>query len=149
MKDTRRWRWRNVPVPEVHSAIIVVGLVLNVLWPWPITSTVIVRWVGGSLVVLGVVLAAWATWTAGRVDLEHPEQLVTSGPYAVSRHPMYVAWTLIYLGVALVLKTWWFLVLLSIVGVLIDREARREETSLEEAFGEAYRTYRHRVRRYF
>jgi protein-S-isoprenylcysteine O-methyltransferase Ste14 len=61
---------------------------------------------------------------------------------------MYVAWTLIYLGVALVLNTMWLLVLLPLLVVFIHREARREEIRLEEAFGEAYRTYRHRVRRY-
>jgi protein-S-isoprenylcysteine O-methyltransferase Ste14 len=61
---------------------------------------------------------------------------------------MYVAWTMIYLGVALVLNTLWLLVLLPLLAVLIHREARREESRLEDAFGEVYRTYRRRVRRY-
>jgi protein-S-isoprenylcysteine O-methyltransferase Ste14 len=124
------------------------GVVLNVLRPRRITSERSLRRLGGPLIILGAVLAGWATWTAGRVNLERPEKLVTRGPYAISRHPMYVAWTLIYVGLALVLNTLWLLILLPPLTVLIHREARREENRLEEAFGEVYRTYRRRVRPY-
>ena len=142
------WRWRNVPLPEIHLFLIGVGAILNLRWPRRVTSTRRVRLLGGPLIIAGAVAAAWATRTAGQVDLEHPERLITGGPYAVSRHPMYVAWTLIYLGVALVLNTMWLFVLLPILGLLTHREARREEKRLEDAFGLAYRTYRRRVRRY-
>ena len=71
------------------------GIVLNAFWSRRITSTRGVRPLGGSLIIVGAVVAAWATRTAGPVDLERPARLVTRGPYAVSRHPMYVAWTLI------------------------------------------------------
>lgn len=148
MERNRRWRWDNVPVPEIHLSLMAVGAILNHLWPRRITSASSVRRFGGPLVILGALLVAWATWTAGRVNLEHPERLVTSGPYEVSRHPMYVAWTLIYSGVALLLNTLWLLILLPLLAVLIHREARREENRLEEAFGEVYRTYRSRVRQY-
>jgi protein-S-isoprenylcysteine O-methyltransferase Ste14 len=125
-----------------------VGVILNARWPRRVTSTGLVRLLGGPLIISGAVLAGWATWAAGRVDLECPERIVAHGPYAVSRHPMYVAWTLIYLGVALVLNMSWLLVLLPLLGLLVHREARREESRLEDAFGEAYRTYRRRVRQY-
>jgi len=123
-------------------------MILNFLWPRRVPSTRLARLLGGPFIIVGAVLAAWATRTAGRVDLVRPERLVTRGPYAASRHPMYVAWTLIYVGVALVLNTLWLLVLLPLLGLLVHREARREESRLEVAFGEAYRTYRRRVRRY-
>jgi protein-S-isoprenylcysteine O-methyltransferase Ste14 len=61
---------------------------------------------------------------------------------------MYVAWTLIYLGVSLTLNTVWLLSLLPLLAVLIHREVKREEHWLVEAFGDEYRTYRRRVRRY-
>jgi protein-S-isoprenylcysteine O-methyltransferase Ste14 len=61
---------------------------------------------------------------------------------------MYVAWTLIYLGVSLTLNTVWLLSLLPLLAVLIHREVKREEHRLVEAFGDEYRTYRRRVRRY-
>jgi protein-S-isoprenylcysteine O-methyltransferase Ste14 len=144
----RGWQWRNVPLPEIHLFLIGVGAILNLRWPRRVASAWRVRLLGGPLIIAGAVLAAWATRTAGQVDLERPDRLVTGGPYAVSRHPMYVAWTLIYLGVALMLNVFWLLILLPLLGLLTHREARREEKRLEDAFGQAYRTYRRRVRRY-
>jgi len=148
VEGSRRWRWRNVPIPESHLVLMAAGFVLNAFWSRRITSTRGVRPFGGSLIIVGAVVAAWATRAAGPVDLERPARLVTRGPYAVSRHPMYVAWTLIYVGVALVFNVLWLLVLLPLLGLLVHREARREESRLEDAFGDAYRTYRRRVRRY-
>lgn len=148
MAGTRRWRWRNVPLPEAHLALVAAGVILGLRWPRRITSARSVRLLGGPLIVVGVAWAAWATRTAGRVDLERPERLVTRGPYAISRHPMYVAWTLIYLGVSLTLNTVWLLSLLPLLAVLTHREVKREEQRLVESFGGEYRTYRRRVRRY-
>jgi protein-S-isoprenylcysteine O-methyltransferase Ste14 len=85
---------------------------------------------------------------AGRVDLERPNQLVDRGPYALSRNPMYVAWTLGYVAVALVAGTAWPLVLLPVVLVMTQVVVLREERSLERRFGDAYRSYRTSVRRY-
>lgn len=148
MAEKRRWRWRNIPVPEVHLSLLAVGIICNVLWPRRVSSAKSLRLAGGLLVVAGMVWAAWATRSAGQVDLERPERLVTRGPYAISRHPMYVAWTLIYLGVALVVNTAWLLILLPALAVFIHHEAQREEQRLLEAFGDEYRWYRRRVRAY-
>jgi protein-S-isoprenylcysteine O-methyltransferase Ste14 len=85
---------------------------------------------------------------AAGVDLERPDQLVDSGPYAHSRNPMYVAWTLGYLGVALVAGAAWPLLLLPVVLVVTQIAVLREERSLERRFGDAYRSYKASVRRY-
>lgn len=80
--------------------------------------------------------------------MARPDRVVTDGPYAMSRHPMYVAWTAIYLGVALVARTAWLLLLTPLLVVLIRREIAREEERLAEIFGPAYVAYQARVRRY-
>jgi protein-S-isoprenylcysteine O-methyltransferase Ste14 len=85
---------------------------------------------------------------AAGLDLERPNRLVDSGPYVFSRNPMYVAWTLGYVGVALVAGTAWPLLLLPVVLVVTQVVVRREERSLERQFGDAYRTYKASVRRY-
>lgn len=61
---------------------------------------------------------------------------------------MYVAWTLIYLGISLTLNTVWPLILLPLLAVLIHREVEHEEERLVEAFEDEYLTYRRRVRTY-
>lgn len=148
MAGTHRWRWRNIPLPEVHLSLLVAGVILGLLWPRRITSARSVRLIGVPVIVVGVVGAVWATRTAGPVDLERPERLVATGPYAISRHPMYVAWTLIYLGVSLTLNAAWLLILLPLLAMLIHREIKREENRLVETFGDQYLAYRRRVRSY-
>lgn len=147
MRD-REWQWKNVPVPEVHVAFLLVGTVLSLLRPRRIGSNRSRYLFGFPLVAVGLTLAAWATRSAGATDLERPELIVTSGPYAHSRHPMYVAWTLLYAGVAAVFNAAWLWSFLPLILVLVHREAQREEARLVSAFGTTYETYRAEVRRY-
>jgi protein-S-isoprenylcysteine O-methyltransferase Ste14 len=146
---TPAWRWGNIPIPEAHLVGLGTGILLQVLTPrslpWP-------AWIGPEagwpLLLAGMWLGAWAVRAAARVDLERPNQLVDSGPYAFSRNPMYVAWTLGYAGVALVTGTAWPLLLLPVVLVVTHLVVLREELSLERRFGDAYRSYKASVRRY-
>ena len=85
---------------------------------------------------------------AAGIDLERPNQLIDNGPYALSRNPMYVAWTVGYVGVAMVAGTAWPLLLLPVVVVATQVVVVREERSLERRFGAVYRNYRSSVRRY-
>jgi protein-S-isoprenylcysteine O-methyltransferase Ste14 len=61
---------------------------------------------------------------------------------------MYVAWTLGYVGVALVAGTAWSLLLLPAVLAVTQMVVLGEERSLERRFGDSYRSYRASVRRY-
>jgi protein-S-isoprenylcysteine O-methyltransferase Ste14 len=61
---------------------------------------------------------------------------------------MYVGWTMVYLGVALMAGSRWLLTLLPAVLAYTHRTVLREERSLETRFGRDYRQYRERVRRY-
>ena len=136
-------------MPEAHLVLIAIGVVLNVLWPLGINSDATWgRWSAVILMVVGVVLVWWATVAAGRVTMADPDRLVTTGPYGMSRHPMYVAWTLIYLGLVLLLDSAWLLILTPILVVVVHWEAGREERRLVEAFGSDYEEYRSRDRRY-
>jgi protein-S-isoprenylcysteine O-methyltransferase Ste14 len=84
-----------------------------------------------------------------RVELDwSPKLLMTRGPYAVSRHPMYLAelalwlgWTVLYGSVVVFVG---FLLLCLVTGVL----AQREERALEAKFGDTYREYKTRVPRW-
>lgn len=103
---------------------------------------------GAILLFSGTAIGAWATWAAGTTDLEDPSRLVTKGPYAMSRNPMYVSWSLTYVGCALLFGTRWPLILLPGVTAAIHREVLREELRLEERFGVDYKNYAREVRRY-
>ena len=61
---------------------------------------------------------------------------------------MYVGWTMLYLGLALVVGSGWMLVLFPLLASWIHRETGREEERMIEEFGSAYERYRERARRY-
>ncbi len=142
------WRWHNVPVPEPHTTGLLASLLLHTFWPRQLALRSASRAGGAMLLTAGAAVAAWATAATGTSDLEPPERLVIDGPYVYSRNPMYVGWTLAYVGVAGLVSSPWPLVLLPGVVVAMHRQVRREERRLADRFGPEYELYANRVRRY-
>jgi protein-S-isoprenylcysteine O-methyltransferase Ste14 len=112
------------------------------------------RWAG---FVLGLAGLAFWTWTQAALGKEWSPQLqvreehhlVTAGPYARIRHPLYTAMFGVVIAFALVSANWIFVVLaaLAIVGVVV--RVPREERMMIEEFGEEYRAYMQRTGRFF
>ncbi len=82
------------------------------------------------------------------MDLEHPEQLVTSGPYAIIRNPMYLGWALLHFGAGSAVGSGWMVTTIPAAEAWIHGEVVREERALGERFGEEFRAYRAAVPRY-
>jgi protein-S-isoprenylcysteine O-methyltransferase Ste14 len=140
--------------PLLYVLALAVGFLVQWLAPRPIISSNAGYWIGGVLLASGVFLAIWGRRVMERagtnVNPTLPSTaLVATGPFLFSRNPLYVALTLIYVGLALLANALWVLVL--IVPVLLIMHygvIRREERYLEARFADAYREYRSRVRRY-
>ena len=146
----RRWRWSNVPIPGFYVLFLLAGVLLQLLGPLTLLPS---AWAGQAigpvLAMGGLTLGAWTVATAGATDISKPGALIVGGPYAWSRNPMYVAWALIHTGVALFFNSIWLAAFLPLAFVLTHFFAvLREEAQLESAFGDEYRRYRQRVRRY-
>lgn len=78
-----------------------------------------------------------------------PDRMVTNGLFAVSRNPMYLGFTVFLLGAALSLGTLSaFLIALAFFVIANFWYIPFEEARMEETFGEAYLTYKDRVRRW-
>jgi protein-S-isoprenylcysteine O-methyltransferase Ste14 len=112
-----------------------------------------VRWL--ALVWMGAALG-WivlsqahmgASWRMGVDDAAHAE-LMTSGPFAVSRHPVYLGIRATMLGQLLVLDTWPALVFWTVSELLVQAQVRFEEKSMSAHHGERYTAYCSRVRRW-
>lgn len=132
---------RNVPIPPAHLLGIAALLAHR-------RRTVRGGVVGWALTAAGGILAARCVRAAGGVDLEAPEEVVTSGPYAVTRNPMYVAWSLAHLGVGLAVGSRWTFATWPVAVGWVHVEVLREERVLAERFGARYRDYRAVVPRY-
>ena len=142
------------PPPLLYGSAFFLVLVFRWFWPMPIFGHAVALWLGLALLVLGVGIAAWGIRTmqaAGtNVNPALPTTaIVASGPFRFSRNPLYLALTLLYLGLTLAFNTWWGIVVLVPVLIIMHRGVvQREERYLEQKFGETYRQYRSKVRRY-
>jgi protein-S-isoprenylcysteine O-methyltransferase Ste14 len=141
----------RVPPPLVFAGAIVAGMFLPDLRPSLLASAA----AGAVLIVLGVALGGWAVGWFRRTgqDLKpwtpSPE-LIFRGPYRFSRNPIYVAMTLLTLGIGGLLARGWIVVLAPLALLIVHFSAvLPEERYLEEKFGEPYRRYKASVRRYF
>jgi protein-S-isoprenylcysteine O-methyltransferase Ste14 len=156
----RRSRWVLIPPPFLLMGTLAVALRLQRAWPrhfFPATARRPLETMGyvamgmAAALVINAALAfvrRRATRTApgatpsprGPVGV-----LIVDGPYRVSRHPMY----LLYLGITFATDMAWPLLLLPLPLWVIDRRIIPfEEQTLAAAFGDAYRVYQDRVRRW-
>jgi protein-S-isoprenylcysteine O-methyltransferase Ste14 len=142
------------PPPIIYIAALLVGIGLNALLPSPDSAGTAVVVVGIALIVAGSLLALTfvsAFRRAGTaVDPYHPsDHLVTSGPYRLSRNPGYLGMALGYAGIVALIPAPWAYLTLVVALIVVDRGViAREERYLERRFGEAYRRYRARTRRW-
>ena len=77
-----------------------------------------------------------------------PERLVTSGPYALTRNPMYMGHLIFMLGLALTFHSWVAALLLAFHLYWFNERAKEDEAQLAGLFGAEYRAYQARVRRW-
>jgi protein-S-isoprenylcysteine O-methyltransferase Ste14 len=140
--------------PILYGGAFIVALVLHCAWPLRILPRPAAFWLALVLLVPALALAAWGRRTMHEAGtnispLKPAVSLVTSGPFRFSRNPLYVALTIIYLGLTMFLNSWWgVVVLVPVVAVLHWGVVRREERYLERKFGDEYQQYRSRVRTY-
>jgi protein-S-isoprenylcysteine O-methyltransferase Ste14 len=144
----------NLPLPAPVVAAMALDLLLARLRPLPLPgSRAVHKAAGAGLLIAGVGFNGWALAerrrrSAGRFELERPEDLVVTGPYAVTRHPMYVGWWLIQLGAGALAGSSWVLVLLPAQLLVEHRFIVAEESALTELFPKSYAAYAERVPRY-
>ena len=144
----------TLPPPLLYAVPLAAGLALHKVRPVRPLPRRLARLLGASLLAAGIGLDLWGIATFRRagnsLDPRNPvRQLMTSGPFAFSRNPLYVSLTLIYAGIASLINTLWPFVLLPAALHLIRHEViAREEEYLERTFGAAYQEYTRRVRRW-
>lgn len=133
---------RSTPRLRLTALLLAAVLLLSAVAEKPLLSgprAELVPWLGFALVVLAVLGRLWASsFIAGRKDRE----LVTVGPYARCRNPLYACSWLAMLGIGLASRSLALTLALALVFAwLYVRAARAEETFLAEVHGEAFRRY--------
>ena len=148
--STRRWR------REIGLRLVVILLIVALLQSRSLRQFLaetqrstghsdMLGWTGVALCLLGFSLAINArrhlgrNWGLPMSRKERPE-LVTSGPYALIRHPIYTGLILAMLGSAIGVTVFWALLLVP-VGTYFIYSARREEAIMLQLFPEQYAAY--------
>lgn len=152
-----RERPSRFPWPPVLLVTSLAGAwLLGEVYPltWPGADDLPAHAVGLSFGIGGIVLLAWAALTLSRHDTtilphEGASHLVTDGPYARFRNPIYLADVMIMFGIAEVTKNFWFAILALHFAVAVTKLAIiPEERHLEAKFGQAWRDYAETTRRW-
>ncbi len=143
-----------LPAPAIFAGAFLIGLALDWLTPRGMLPHG-ARMVGWGLLLVGIAGIGLPALVALRRAGTSPNPrrpttaLVVTGPYRLTRHPLYLSMTIVYAGIALAVNALWAVVLLPVAMVLIDRgPMAREERYMEQKFGDAYRIYKARVRRW-
>lgn len=138
------WAVATMAVGHLVGLSLPPGRVISSEW-WPLGAVAILE---------GIFLNGWARAAFSRRrtpvrPVRGPTALVTRGPFAVSRNPMYLGMVVFLIGIAVLLGTVLpFLVVAAFARLVELRWIRREEELLEATFGDAYRSYRVRVGRW-
>ena len=144
----------NVGVVLVGVALAYVGTIVDSLLGIPALASTLLWRVGLVLIVLGFLIRVWATvhfyeHKMRVISLKPQSQLITSGPYCFSRNPLYLGGNVfIFFGAALLLQSPTAVFATAIHLPLMDLFIRREERQLDRVFGQAWRDYKKRVRRW-
>jgi protein-S-isoprenylcysteine O-methyltransferase Ste14 len=142
------------PPPLIFAIPLIAGIIVGRAYPFQVMPRPLALAIGGVLAVLAIALNIWAVprfSQAGTSMMPYKPTtaIISSGPFAITRNPVYLAMTLLYLGITLLVNTVWPLVLLPFVLFAMQRGViEREERYLERKFGDEYTTYKSGVRRW-
>jgi protein-S-isoprenylcysteine O-methyltransferase Ste14 len=143
--------------PLLFLTALLLGFVSDRLLPLPfaVPEADLVHWmIAGSLILVGLALAAAGirnfSQAATPVPTNEPTRaLVTTGIHGWTRNPIYLGMFLVYGGVGIAARSPWILILTLPLAITIRYGVvAREEAYLERRFGDAYRAYKARVRRW-
>ena len=138
--------------PLIYAAAIGLGLCMQSAWPMQLVPGA--RWFGSAAVVMALGLFLSAVQALRRAGTPVPgdrpsTSIVRSGPYRFSRNPIYLAFSLLQLGIAFWLENGWVLLaLVPAVALMSFVVIPREERYLARRFPSEYPAYRAAVRRW-
>jgi protein-S-isoprenylcysteine O-methyltransferase Ste14 len=155
MDDTTETAGVVVRPPLAWGLAVIAGLALGWLLPMRfLPADVPTGWIGAIVFALALALFVWAVVTVTRAGSNVPTNrptttIVDGGPYRFTRNPIYLGMFLGSIGLAIALNDAWLLVMLVPFWLVIRYGVvAREEAYLERKFGDVYRGYRSRVRRW-
>jgi protein-S-isoprenylcysteine O-methyltransferase Ste14 len=126
----------HIPLPLLYRRFLPVGLASF--------------YTGAAIAVAGLVFAVWArrhlgaNWSRS-VTIKQNHELITTGPYALVRHPIYTGLLTAFLGTAIATTQLRGLIAFALVAIALLYKLRLEEQWMRSQFGDTYASYSRRV----
>ncbi|MFN8411786.1 MAG: isoprenylcysteine carboxylmethyltransferase family protein [Anaerolineales bacterium] len=145
---------KNIHPPFVALFYLIMGILLQRFLPIPIQISPILQNAGFGLIFLGFLcgVGAFLEFRKARTTLDphgSVKVLVTNGIYRFTRNPIYLGFLFMVLGFPLNYGSLWGIIIAPFFIITINRMViEKEETYLEKKFGEAYTSYKSKVRRW-
>ena len=147
-----------IPPPLLFAMPLLTGFIVQHFVPIRIVHGLyperIIRLVGWAEIAIALALNGWAIATFNRlrtsvIPRRRARTLVYEGPYKLTRNPMYLGFTVLYLGITFIANAFWPLLFLpEAIALTYLFAIRREEAYLTREFGDSYREYCSKVRRW-
>ena len=137
-----------LPWPPLLFAIaLIAAIALAFVAPLPLHLPLWLRAVGALVALAGVAL-----WFCGAIAMRHAganmnpagaaSQLIASGPFAISRHPIYVGGAIAFFGIGVALSQVWLCIAALVAAAAVDRFGMaREEAHMAAHFGDQWARY--------
>jgi len=145
----------TLPPPLIFFIFLALGLFLH--WIMPVNMISQHEWlrypVGGHFLLVSGAIAI-QTYLLMRknktpLDFNKPTtSIITKGPFRFTRNPLYLSLLMLFLGIAILLNSLWFIPLFLCMFTFLNAIAKKEELYLEKSFGEEYSIYKKSVRRW-
>jgi protein-S-isoprenylcysteine O-methyltransferase Ste14 len=158
MEEDARGPNVRIPPPLLFALPLLTGFIVQHFVPVHIVNGAeparIIRLVGVAEIAIALGLFGWAVSTFRRLQtpvlpILRARALAEEGPFKLTRNPMYLGFTVLYLGIAFAANAFWPLVFLpEAIALTYLFAIRLEEAYLVREFGDAYKAYCSRVRRW-
>jgi protein-S-isoprenylcysteine O-methyltransferase Ste14 len=141
--------------PIIYLGAAVVGIILGRILPLPWPEIAGLNMAGGilALAAIGWDVTSMLTFARHKANImpnRAATKLITSGPFAWSRNPIYLGNTLLVLGAGIYFANWWLVGLAFVAAFVTQKLAiEREEAHMAAKFGVEWESYAKRVRRWF
>ena len=145
---------RKIMPPTYFMILLVLSVIFHFLFRDSRIIFLPLGYIGLALVLFGIVINLWTDSMFKRKKTtvkphETPSVMIKSGPFGISRHPMYLGMTSILIGACVFLGSWVTFVFPLVFVVIIETLfIPMEEKNLKKIFGKGYEDYRKTVRRW-
>jgi protein-S-isoprenylcysteine O-methyltransferase Ste14 len=151
---------RRESAPSRLARLVSIACAVALLWlpsvPLPLLNErflplgALCFWIGAAVTAVGLLFSVWARSHLGKnwsqaVTVKEGHELITSGPYALVRHPIYTGLLLAFIGSAVARGEWRGLLAVALVFGALWNKLRLEEKWMRAEFGESYEAYSRRA----